>query len=185
MRTPEKSLPFALLACVTSEERAAAIEGDLIEQRASRGQAWFALHVARTALALFAHAVTREPRRIALLSAAAVAASCLVCPLVDRVFSGPDARIPVPAFGSAAIVASAVLIGAVLGRAGGASGVRAAATTTLLLALLFTFSQALQGFGGNGALDALGSFAAKFAVAMIMFPGPLLIASVYAHVRRL
>jgi hypothetical protein len=79
----------------------------------------------------------REPRRIALLSAAADAASCLVCPLVDRVFSGPDARIPVPAFGSAAIVASAVLIGAVLGRAGGASGVRAAATTTLL----FTFSK--------------------------------------------
>lgn len=181
----EKSVPFALLACVTSAEHAAAIEGDLIEQRASRGSVWFALHVVRTTLALFALAITREPRRIALLCAAAVAASCLVCPLVSYVFFGPDARIPIPAFGSAAIVANAVLIGFTLGRAAGASGVRAAAATALVLTMLFTFSQAREGFGGGGPLDALGLFAVKFVVSVLIYLGPLLIASACAHVRRI
>jgi hypothetical protein len=188
-----KSLPFALLSCVTSVERAAAIEGDLIEERSVRGKLWFALHVARTAFALFGLAVTRQPFRTAMLSAAAAAASCLMCLLVGRAFFAPDALIPTPLFGFATIVACAVLIGTALARVAGALGVRAAAATSLLLLLLFTVTQMLEGFeqlstaevGSSGLLVAFGSFAAKLVVALCVYPGPLMIASACVHVRRL
>ena len=188
-----KSLPFALLSCVTSVEHASAIEGDLIEERTTQGTLWFALHVVRTAFALFGLAVTREPFRIAMLSAAAAAASCLMCLLVGRAFFDPEALIPIPLLGFAAIVACAVLIGMALARVAGALGVRAAAATSLLLLLLFTFTQMLGGFeqpstaevGSGGLLFAFGSFAAKLVVALCVYPGPLMIASACAHVRRL
>ena len=188
-----KSLSYALLSCVTSAEHAVAIEGDLIEERAIRGKLWFALHVIRTAVALFGFAITQAPLRTALLSAAAVAASCLMCLLVGRAFFEPDALIPAPLFGVATIVACAVLIGVALARVAGALGVRAAATTALLLLLMFTVTQTLGDLelpssaeaGGSGSLDAFGSFAVKLGLGFCVYLGPLLIASACAHVRRL
>ncbi len=170
-----------------------AIEGDLLEQRAVQGKLWFALHVMRTAFALFGLAYTQAPFRTAMLSAAAAAASCLMCLLVDRAFFGTEALLPTPLFGLAAVVACAVLIGVVLGRVAGALGVRAAAATSLLLLLMFTVTHALGGFdppsivdaGGSGSLEAFGSFALKLGLGLCVYPGPLLIASVCAHLRRL
>ena len=185
-----KSFSFALLSCVTSAEHAVAIEGDLIEQRAIHGKLWFALHVMRTAFALFGFAVTQAPFRIAMLSAGAAAASCLMCLLVGRAFFGSEALVPSPFFGFATIVACAVLIGAALTRVAGSLGVRAAVTTSLLLILMFAVTQTLEQpasteVGGSGALVALGSFALKLGLGVCMYPGPLLIASACAHVRRL
>jgi hypothetical protein len=188
-----KSLAFALLSCVTSAEHAAAIEGDLIEQRAIHGKLWFALHVIRTTFALFGLAVTQAPFRIAMLSAAAAAASVLMCLLVGRAFFGPEALIPTPLFGFATIVACAILIGVALARVAGALGVRAAAATSLLLLVMFSVNQMLGGFeqswstevGSSGSLDAFGSFAVKLVLGLCVYPGPLLIASACAHVRRL
>jgi len=188
-----KSFSFALLSCVTSAEHAVAIEGDLIEERAIHGKLWFALHVMRTAFALFGFAVTQAPFRIAVLSAGAAAASCLMCLLVGRAFFGPEALVPSPFFGFATIVACAVLIGAALTRVAGSLGVQAAVATSLLLILLFAVTQMLGGFeqpagtevGGSGALFAFGSFALKLGLGLCMYPGPLLIASACAHVRRL
>jgi hypothetical protein len=188
-----KSLSFALLSCVTSAEHAAAIEGDLIEERAIHGKLWFALHVIRTAFALFGLAVTQAPLRTAMLSAAAVAASYLMCLLVDRAFFGPEALIAAPLLGFATIVACAILIGVALARGAGALGVRAAAATSLLLLLLFAATQTLGGFeqpwstevGGSGSLAAFGSFGVKLVLGFCVYLGPLLIASACAHVRRL
>jgi hypothetical protein len=188
-----KSLSSALLSCVTSAEHAAAIEGDLIEERTIHGRLWFALQVIRTTFALFGLAVTQAPFRTAMLSAAAVAASCLMCLLVGSAFFGPEALIPSPLFGFATIVACAVLIGVALARVAGALGVRAAAATSLLLFLMFAVTQPLGGFeqpssteaGGSGSFDAFGLFAVKLGLALCMYPGPLLIASACAHVRRL
>jgi hypothetical protein len=188
-----KSLSFALLSCVTSRDHAVAIEGDLIEQRAIHGKLWFALHVIRTAFALFGLAVTQAPFRTAMLSAAAAAASCLMCLFVGRAFFGPEALIPLPLFGFATIVTWAILIGVVLARVAGALGVRAAAATSLLLLVMFAVTQTLGGFeplsstevGGSGLLSAFGSFVVQLGFCLCVYLGPLLIASTCAHVRRL
>jgi hypothetical protein len=190
---PRKSLPFAVLSCVTSAEHAAAIEGDLLEERAARGRIWFAIHVTRTAFALLGFAITQAPVRTAVWSAGGAAASLLMCLIVGRAFFGPDALTPAPLLGLAMIVACAVLIGVALARVAGALGVRAAAGTALLLCLLFVIAQALgafeqpssSGVDGAGFLAVLGSFAVNFTLAVCLYPAPLLIASACAHARRL
>ena len=187
-----KTLSFALLSCVTSAERASAIEGDLLEERAVHGRVWFALQVIRTTFALLGFAVTQAPFRTATLSACGVAVSILMCLLVSRVFFGTEALIPVPFFGFATIVACAVLIGAALACAAGALGVRAAAGTAVLLVLMFVAAQMLGGLDvpwsadseTTGLLGTLGWFAVNFAFACCMYPAPLLIASACAHTRR-
>lgn len=181
----KKSLPFALLSCVTSEEHAAAIEGDLIEERAARGKVWFAIHVIRTAFALSGFAVTQAPVRTAALSAGAVAASLLMCFFVGRAFFGPEALAPTPVLGFAAIAACAVLIGVALARVAGAVGVRAAAATALLLCTMFVVAQLLGGFGKGWSAEAIGAFVVNFGLALCLYPAPLLAASACAHARRL
>jgi hypothetical protein len=188
-----KSLAFTLLSCVTSPEHAVAIEGDLIEQCATHGKLWFALDVIRTVFALFGFAVTRAPFRITMLSAAAAAASCLMCLLVGRAFFGPGALIPTPLFGFATIVACAVLIGVALARVAGALGVPAAAATSLMLLTMFAVTRALGGLeplssaevGSAGSLGAFGSFVVQLGFCLCVYLGPLLIASACTHVRRL
>lgn len=67
----EPSLSLSILALFTPPERAAEIEGDLIEQAHSRSSAWFACHVVLTALSLCRAAVARNFLFVALLSYAA------------------------------------------------------------------------------------------------------------------
>jgi len=188
-----KSLPFALLLCVTSAEQAAAIEGDLLEERAVHGKVWFAIHVARTVFALLGYAVMQAPFRTTTLSAGAAAVSILMCLLIGRAFFGPEARSSAPLFGFATIVACAVLIGVGLARVAGALGVRAAAGTSLLLCIMFVVAQLLGGLeqpmstdvDSPGLLAALGSLAFNLGLAFCLYPAPLLIASACAHTRRL
>lgn len=75
-----------LLSLFTSSDRAAAIAGDLTEEREHQGGAWFWLHVVRTALALWRSAVTDAPLGV-------IALAVMGCAL----FTGP-------AFGGAAAV---------------------------------------------------------------------------------
>lgn len=184
---PNKTLAFVLLTSVTSVELAAAIEGDLLEERASRGKSWFLVHVVRTTCALFGLALLQAPLRTFALSGAAVAASCLVCPAVNTAFFGPHAWIPVPLLGFAAIAASALFIGAMLVRIAGAIGVRAAVATSVVLLLLFVVSQA--GASGDqsqtsAALDVSG-LALKLGLGFCIYLAPLMLASAWVHIRRL
>lgn len=184
---PSKPLSFILLASVTTAERAAAIEGDLLEERASRGKWWFVVHVVRTTFALFGLALLQAPLRTLALSCAAVAASCLVCPAVGTAFFGPRAWIPVPLLGFAAIVASASLIGAALVRIAGAVGVRAAVATSFLLLVMFLFSQTVASVEQPGAIATFDvyRFALRLGLGFCVYLGPLMFASAWAHTRRL
>ena len=64
-----------LLSVFTSPDRAAAIAGDLTEEREQRGSAWFWLHVVRTTLALWRSAVIDAPLRVIALAMAGCALS--------------------------------------------------------------------------------------------------------------
>jgi len=57
-----------LFSLFTSPDRAVAMAGDLAEERAQRGWAWFWVHVARTTLALWRSAVTEAPLRVLALT---------------------------------------------------------------------------------------------------------------------
>jgi hypothetical protein len=61
---------FALtvLALFTTADRAAEIEGDLLEQSRSRGRVWFWLHVKLTCVALFFYALRQETGKLLLFS---------------------------------------------------------------------------------------------------------------------
>jgi hypothetical protein len=182
-----KSLAFVLLSCVTSAEHAAAIEGDLLEERARQGKSWFVVHLIRTTFALFAFALMQAPLRTLALSAGAVAASCLMCPAVDAAFFRPESLILLRFVGFAAIVLTAVLIGAALARIAGATGVRAAVAASVLLLLLFVATQilaALEQPGTGPALD-LFPFALKLGLGVCIYLGPLMFASAWVHIRRL
>lgn len=58
-RPTAEDLARVMLSVDTSPERAAAIEGDLLEEREIHGTRWFVLHVIRTTLALFGLALTQ------------------------------------------------------------------------------------------------------------------------------
>ncbi len=62
------SLALSMLSLFASPEKAAEIEGDLIEQSHSRGRAWMALHVSLTTLALFRAAALRNFFLVVLMS---------------------------------------------------------------------------------------------------------------------
>ena len=64
----EPSVALALLSLFTTPQKAAEIEGDLIEQARDRGSIWYAYHVALTALSLFRAAILRSFVFVALLS---------------------------------------------------------------------------------------------------------------------
>jgi hypothetical protein len=188
-----KSFSFVLLASVTSAEQAAAIEGDLLEERAVNGTRWFVLHVIRTAFALFGLALTQAPLRTIALSVAAVSASCLMCPIVDHMFFEREAWLPTPLLGFAAVIGFAVLVGAALVKFAGALGVRAAAAAAGLLILMFTVAQMSGSFeqwpagaaDDVGLLRELGMFAVNLGVGLCVYIGPLLIASAVSHARQL
>jgi hypothetical protein len=55
------SVPLIFLALFTSAERAAEIEGDLLEQRRVNGSLWFVTHMVLTAFALFRQTLMQQP----------------------------------------------------------------------------------------------------------------------------
>jgi len=185
-----KSISFALLTSVTSAERAAAIEGDLLEEREVNGTRWFVMNVVHTTFALFGLAVARAPFRTAALSVAAVLASCLMCPIVNAAFFGPEAWVPRPLLGFVAVIAFAVVIGASLVHFAGALGVRAAVAASALLFLMFAFAQ-VSGRLDRLSTDAVGllrefaTFAVNLGLGFCLYLGPLMIASGVVHMRRL
>ena len=67
------ALAEKVLALFTSPDRAAAIAGDLTEERERRGPAWFWLYVAGTTLALWRSAATDAPLRVLVLAVAGCA----------------------------------------------------------------------------------------------------------------
>ena len=67
------SRPEILLSLFTSEDRAAAIVGDLTEERQHRGSLWFWLSVLRTSFALCRKTVADAPLTMAMLAMAGCA----------------------------------------------------------------------------------------------------------------
>lgn len=185
------TLALALLSLFTSEQRAAEIEGDLIEERAWRGGSWFAIHVVRTALALFGESFKQTPFRITALAGAAAGLSVLACGLMDQTFFAADAPVPAPVLGFLAISASAFLTGFGLGYFASDLGVRAAAATVLVLTVLLAISQ-IRGYeqlpyglgpAAMAALKALLSMAWAFAVSVVIFLTPLMAGGAYGRRR--
>ena len=71
-----------LFSLLTSSDRAAAIAGDLAEERDQRGWSWFWLHVVSVTFALWRNAATRAPLRVLALTFAACA--LLIAPPLGR-----------------------------------------------------------------------------------------------------
>jgi hypothetical protein len=181
-----RTFAFTLLSLFTTEQRAAEIEGDLIEEREYRGRWWFMINAIGTALALFNHSYRQAPLRITALGAAGTFLSVVACSLLDRVFFAPDAFVPVPFLGFIAIPASAFLTGLSLGYSSSESGIRAAAVTTILLTILFMLAQIFSRTSDVvlevelvvAALYALLSTLGAFALSVVIFLGPLMAGAV-------
>jgi hypothetical protein len=63
---PDATPALTLLALFTTADKAAEIEGDLLEQAQSRGRLWFWLQVKLTCIALFFHQLRTEPANLLL-----------------------------------------------------------------------------------------------------------------------
>jgi hypothetical protein len=184
---------FALLSLFTTEQRAAEIEGDLIEEATYRGRSWFTIHLIGTALALFNESYRQAPLRITALGLAATCIAASTCGVIARVFSAPDAFYPEPLLGFVAIPASAFVTGFGLGYLGSGLGVRAAVFTTIVLTIMFVvaqvFSRASVPVFDLGAglalalLTAILSTLGKFAVSIVIYLAPLMAGSVYGNNR--
>jgi hypothetical protein len=59
-----------LFSLFTSSNRAVAIAGDLVEERAQRGRVWFWLHVVRITVVLWRNAAAEAPLRVLVLTLA-------------------------------------------------------------------------------------------------------------------
>jgi hypothetical protein len=189
----EKSVAHRLLALFTSPEHADAIEGDLLEERQTHGRLWFAVNVVTTALALWKQAVELELLRTAALTALAVGLSCLACGLVELV------RIELAAVGLSIptlllIAACAFLLGAGLVRVAPVIGASAAIAASLVLLLLFLYSQidvraeqVRDTADGNivvAAVSALALLIRDLMAAALLYLLPLNLGSVLMHGRR-
>lgn len=188
-----RTVAHMLLSLFTTDLRAAEIEGDLIEERVSRGDAWFTVHVIGTTIALFGESYKQAPLRITAASAAAAGLSVVACDASSRMFFSPHAFVPVPFLGCFVIFASAFLIGCALEYLNPGLGVRAATLTTFLLMLfgLITLVRAslepvvadAQVEVGAVMLSVLLSVAlalGALALSIVVFLAPLMIGSVYA-----
>jgi hypothetical protein len=184
---------FTLLSLFTTEQRAAEIEGDLIEEGAYRGRSWFTIHVIGTALALFKESYRQAPLRITALGLAATCIAAFTCGVIARVFSAPDAFYPEPLLGFLAIPVSAFLTGFGLGYLGSGLGVRAAAFTTIVLTILFVVARISSGTSDGvfdldaglalALLTAIVSTLGQFAMSIVIYLAPLMAGSVYGNNR--
>jgi hypothetical protein len=65
---PDTTFALTLLSLFTTADKAAEIEGDLLEQSRVRGRAWFWWQVQLTCIALFFHGLRQEAGKILLFS---------------------------------------------------------------------------------------------------------------------
>jgi hypothetical protein len=61
---PDTTLALTLLALFTTADKAAEIEGDLLEQAQGRGRLWFWWQIKFTCIALFLHNLRAEPGKL-------------------------------------------------------------------------------------------------------------------------
>jgi hypothetical protein len=187
------TLAFTLLSLFTTEQRAAEIEGDLIEEATYRGRSWFTIHLIGTTLALFEASYRQAPIRITALGLTATCIAASTCGVIARVFSAPDAFYPDPLLGFLAIPTSAFLTGFGLGYLGSGLGVRAAAFTTIVLTILFVVARVssrpsdvafdLDVGLALALLTAILSTLGQFAFSIVIYLAPLMAGSVYGNNR--
>ena len=141
------SLAFTLLAVFTTAQRAAEIEGDLIEQASTCGKWWMRKQALLVALSLARGAMLRNLAAISLLSLPALAAIVLSVTVSEWVFVGPvgsyllgewalpqnTAKLAVMCL---AIPPQAFLIGVALARLAPVLGVRVGVTVALAFAMV-------------------------------------------------
>lgn len=131
-----RTFAFSLLSLFTSRQRAAEIEGDLIEESRYEGIFWFRFHVFATTFALFRESFKKAPFYITVLTVVGTGLSSLTCGMVSWMFYAPDAVIPVPALGLFAVFPWAFLIGFMLEYLKPGQGVQAATLTAVLLSFM-------------------------------------------------
>lgn len=132
------ALAEALLALLTTRERAAAVAGDLAEEARGRGSGWFMLAVPGVALALFAAAFGAERRRMlgllvaglagwagVYLAVRATGAAAGLQPMVLPLADGMERPWAVQVYLSVALVLAGLIAGAALGTRPAAHGVNA------------------------------------------------------------
>jgi hypothetical protein len=189
---PRGTFAFTLLSLFTTEQRAAEIEGDLIEEATDRGRYWFAFHLIGTALALFKESYRQAPIRITALGLTATGIAASTCGVITRVFSAPDAFYPDPLLAFLAIPTSAFLTGFGLGYLGSGLGVRAAVLTTMVLTIMFVVAQVSSRTAVAFDLDvglalalltAISSILCQFAFSIVIYLAPLMAGSVYGNSR--
>jgi hypothetical protein len=147
-----RSLTFALLSISATAEKAAEIEGDLLEQSHIYGKWWMRSHVLLIALSLFGRALSRNPGAISALCVTVFAAIFLSVALSERLFNGAvgsyllqELSLPLNAAKiavlGATVVPLAYLIGVGLVRSAPVLGPRAAAAVALVFSVFVTVMQ--------------------------------------------
>jgi hypothetical protein len=176
----DRSLALILLSLFTSLERAASIEGDLIEQRPEHGRTWFAVHVAGTTIALFGRAFMRAPFRTAAFVLGAWLSVFAVSWIVRALFLWPGAPIDAPLIGLGLAMVSTLMIGAGLARAAPVLGVRAAAGAAAIMLVGFIAAQ-IMSWSEQFVADAAASGPSVATVnALVLAAGNLLLSiSIY------
>jgi hypothetical protein len=186
------SLAFTLLAVFTSAERAAEIEGDLIEQSCTFGKGWMRKQALLVALSLAGRAMTRNLASIFLLCVPALAAIYLSVMVSEWVFVGPvgsfflrELAFPQNAARLAVlclvIPPSAFLIGAALVRLAPVLGVRAG----VAVALAFSLVRVVMHLVAVGGASTIAVVAMKIGIEIGLMAAPLLWGSISSHRRAL
>lgn len=177
-RMRSSSVAEFLLSLFTTRERAREIEGDLLEQQQGRPPGWMGWQVLCITTALFRASCREAPLRIALLSLGITALTFATSVGLDRMLLAPDAWLPIPVLGWAAVAATAFIIGWVTGYFGRGIGLRAA-TWTLVAFTLFHAMKYLA-IAMSSPLLAL----AYLSLSIAMQPLPLLAGGIMGHRRR-
>jgi hypothetical protein len=186
------SLAFTLLAVFTTPEKAAEIEGDLIEESCHCGKRWMRKQVLLVAFSLAGRAIARNPASIVLLCGPAVAAVYLSLMVSEQVFVGPVGTflLETLAFSQNAarlavlclmIPPLAFLIGAALVRLAPVLGVRAVVT----LALVYSVLRVAMHLGAIDSRSLISIALLKMAIELGLLAAPLLCGGIWAHRRAL
>jgi hypothetical protein len=177
------------LAVSTTAERAAEIEGDLIEQSCTYGKWWMRRHVLLVALALAGRALSQNLIAISLLCVPVLAAVYLSVMVSELVFVGPVGTFLLTDLAFSQNLARlavlcldvpplAFLIGFALVRLAPVLGVRAAVAVTLAYSMVRT---AVHLFA---AVDGLTTFLLslmKIGMEIGLMAAPLLCGSIFAY----
>ena len=191
-------LTSILLSLFTTPERAESIEGDLMEERLGRGNLWFQLQVIRITFSLFQQSFLQAPLQTSVLSTAtfgllfgAVLVTANILELI-WVNYAPHAFLM---FLMAIMITGmpSFLMGMILIRSAPVLGVRAVASTTLLIFLAINLFQ-LQGYTaifqleidvglGAGVAILIGVVLTVLATLLITFQAilPIILGSIVAR----